>query len=146
MRGCSINWPRSRSSISACGLAKPRARPLPPASSQKRLESLAYAKGQYVAILDSDDIWIDGNKLTSQVEFLTNNPTCAVVGTNIDLIDKNGATMGTNTYLLDDRAIRSNILVRNQFAHSSVMMRKLVHVAFGVLKSGKPFDPALHGA
>src|SRR5574337_814614 len=26
------------------------------------------------------------------------------------------------------------------------MMRKLVHVAFGVLTSGKPFDPALHGA
>lgn len=26
------------------------------------------------------------------------------------------------------------------------MMRKLVHVAFGVLKSGKPFDPALHFA
>lgn len=26
------------------------------------------------------------------------------------------------------------------------MMRKLAHVAFGVLKSGKPFDPALHGA
>lgn len=25
------------------------------------------------------------------------------------------------------------------------MMRKLVHVAFGVLKSGRPFDPALHG-
>ena len=25
------------------------------------------------------------------------------------------------------------------------MMRKLIHVAFGVLKSGKPFDPALHG-
>lgn len=25
------------------------------------------------------------------------------------------------------------------------MMRKLVHVAFGVLKSGKPFDPTLHG-
>lgn len=26
------------------------------------------------------------------------------------------------------------------------MMRKLVHVAYGVLKSGKPFNPALHGA
>ena len=26
------------------------------------------------------------------------------------------------------------------------MMRKLIHVAFGVLKSGKQFDPALHGA
>jgi transposase len=26
------------------------------------------------------------------------------------------------------------------------MMRKLVHIAFGVLKSGRPFDPTLHGA
>jgi hypothetical protein len=26
------------------------------------------------------------------------------------------------------------------------MMRKLVHVAFGVLRSGKIFDPALHAA
>lgn len=26
------------------------------------------------------------------------------------------------------------------------MMRKLIHVAFGVLKSGKNFDPAMHGA
>ena len=26
------------------------------------------------------------------------------------------------------------------------MMRKLLHVAYGVLKSGKPFDPSLHGA
>jgi transposase len=25
------------------------------------------------------------------------------------------------------------------------MMRKLIHVVFGVLKSGKPFDPTLHG-
>ena len=26
------------------------------------------------------------------------------------------------------------------------MMRKLLHVAYGVLKSAKPFNPALHGA
>lgn len=26
------------------------------------------------------------------------------------------------------------------------MMRKLAQVAFGVIKSGKPFNPALHGA
>lgn len=26
------------------------------------------------------------------------------------------------------------------------VMRKLIHVAYGVLKSGKPFNPALHGA
>ncbi|MFZ5661755.1 MAG: IS110 family transposase, partial [Pseudomonadota bacterium] len=26
------------------------------------------------------------------------------------------------------------------------MMRKLVHVAFGVLRSGQPFEPERHGA
>jgi transposase len=26
------------------------------------------------------------------------------------------------------------------------MMRKLIHVAFGVLKSGQPFEPAIHSA
>ncbi len=26
------------------------------------------------------------------------------------------------------------------------MMRKLVHVAYGVLRSGRPFDPVLHQA
>jgi hypothetical protein len=28
----------------------------------------------------------------------------------------------------------------------STMMRKLLQVAYGVLKSGKEFDPAMHGA
>jgi transposase len=27
-----------------------------------------------------------------------------------------------------------------------IMMRKLIHVAFGVLRSGKPFDVAAYGA
>jgi transposase len=26
------------------------------------------------------------------------------------------------------------------------MMRKLAQIAFGVIKSGRPFDPALHNA
>ena len=25
------------------------------------------------------------------------------------------------------------------------MMRKLIHATFGILKSGKPFNPELHG-
>jgi transposase len=29
---------------------------------------------------------------------------------------------------------------------SGAMMRKLIYVTFGVPKSGKPFDPAMHGA
>ncbi len=91
---------------------------------QKRLKSLGYCHGVYVAILDSDDVWIDNNKLAAQVSHLTNHPTCAVVGTQINLINELGVVIGANTYLLDDVAIRHTILVRNQFAHSSVLLRK----------------------
>lgn len=91
---------------------------------RKRTESLAFPTGEYVAILDSDDIWSDCNKLSAQVAYLQKDPICAVVGTQITLIDTEGIQFGTNAYLLDDTSIRKNILIRNQFAHSSVLMRK----------------------
>ena len=90
----------------------------------KRTESLSFPTGTYVAILDSDDIWSDNTKLASQVTFLEEHPLVAVVGTQITLIDAEGVKFGTGSYLLDDKSIRNKILVRNQFAHSSVMMRK----------------------
>jgi transposase len=45
------------------------------------------------------------------------------------------------------RAFRDRLLAAGKppMVIIGAMMRKLVHVAFGVLKSGKPFDPALHG-
>jgi glycosyltransferase involved in cell wall biosynthesis len=91
---------------------------------QKRMESLKFTTGTYVAILDSDDIWSDTNKLTAQVAHLEANPLCAVVGTQITLIDAEGVQVGTNHYHQPDDEIRNIILVRNQFAHSSVLMRK----------------------
>jgi hypothetical protein len=69
-------------------------------------------------------MWIDNNKLAAQVAHLEANPLCAVVGTQITLINAEGVQFGTGSYLLDDKSIRNKILVRNQFAHSSVMMRK----------------------
>jgi len=91
---------------------------------RKRNESLSFPTGTYVAILDSDDLWTNNTKLAAQVAHLEANPLIAVVGTQITLIDAEGVQFGTGSYLLDDTSIRSNILVRNQFAHSSVMMRK----------------------
>jgi glycosyltransferase involved in cell wall biosynthesis len=90
----------------------------------RRAESLTYATGTYVAILDSDDIWTSNDKLATQVTFLEANPDCAVVGTQITLIDSTGVTFGSNSYALTDTAIRNVILTRNQFAHSSVLIRQ----------------------
>lgn len=90
----------------------------------RRHESLSYAQGEFVAILDSDDIWIDPQKLDKQVAYLTDHPDCVVVGTFITLIDNHGATIGATTYFTTDKNIRDHLLIRNQFANSSVLMRK----------------------
>ena len=92
---------------------------------RKRMESLAFASaGTYIAILDSDDIWTNPNKLTKQVAHLEADSLCAVVGTAITLIDADGNKFDTGSYHTDDVSIRKNILIRNQFAHSSVLMRQ----------------------
>ena len=89
----------------------------------RRAESLTYATGTYTAVLDSDDVWTDSDKLAQQVACMEAHPDCAVVGTFITLCSPAGETIGRNSYCTDDQRIRSAILSRNQFTHSSVLMR-----------------------
>ncbi len=89
----------------------------------RRKESLSYAQGEYIAVLDSDDLWIDTDKLTKQVEAMVDEPTLAVVGTQVRLIDEKGQTLRDYFYHTRDQKIRQNILLRNQFTHSAVLMR-----------------------
>lgn len=55
--------------------------------------------------------------------------------------------MVTITKTLWGRAFRDRLQAagKSPMVIIGAMMRKLVHVAFGVLKSKKPFDPVLHG-
>ena len=89
----------------------------------RRSESATLAKGDFIAILDSDDIWIDVRKLDKQISYLNSHPKCALVGSYIKLINKNSKVIGRRTFFLTNQKIRFNILLRNQFAHSSVLMR-----------------------
>ncbi len=92
----------------------------------RRIESLKYIKGCYTAILDSDDIWISPNKIAEQVEYMEKNPNCCLIGTFIKIIDETTTDIGGNYFEKEDADIRKQMLIRNQFAHSSVLIRTSV--------------------
>jgi glycosyltransferase involved in cell wall biosynthesis len=76
-------------------------------------------EADYVAVLEGDDYWIDGDKLAKQVAFLEANPDCVMCGCNFHMIDEEtGAsrlrvpvTTGFEKY--DARAMIKNNIVSN---------------------------------
>lgn len=92
----------------------------------RRKESLQYATGIYTAVLDSDDVWCSEDKLKLQVTYMEDNPDTCLVGTFLTHVDAHGTKIGSNEYCIDDTDIRNVILRRNQFAHSSVLIRTAV--------------------
>jgi glycosyltransferase involved in cell wall biosynthesis len=96
-----------------------------------RNAGLLLARGTYVAILDSDDVWTDPAKLERQIAHMTEHPDCVAVGTQVSVIDENGAETGSISYETSDEGIRSRMLLRNQFAQSSILYCRNVAVIVG---------------
>lgn len=103
----------------------------------RRKESLGYIKGEYVAVLDSDDLWTNKDKLRQQVEHLEEQEECVLIGTFTTLINEHGKKIGSDKFATGDQAIRERILTRNQFTHSSVLMRT------NALKQATGYQPTL---
>ena len=92
---------------------------------------LKKSKGKYIAILDSDDIWCDKNKLKEQVDFLDNNINYVVVGTDAIIINNKGEEIHRINFAKKDNDIRNILLGKCQFAHSSVLFRKDIALSLG---------------
>lgn len=91
---------------------------------ENRNLALEKSFGDYVAVLDSDDVWVDSEKLEKQISFLETNPDHVMVGTQAKAIDESGLVLKTIKHNQRDESIRKNILIKNQFTHSSIVVRK----------------------
>jgi|AntRauTorckE6833_2_1112554.scaffolds.fasta_scaffold04047_4 glycosyltransferase involved in cell wall biosynthesis len=81
------------------------------------------SQGKYIAILDSDDIWCDKDKLKEQVEFLDNNPDYVIIGTGSIFINHEGEKLYKFLNPENDKEIRNVILGRCVFTHCNVLFK-----------------------
>jgi glycosyltransferase involved in cell wall biosynthesis len=88
------------------------------------------AKGRFIAVMDSDDIWSDTDKLKKQVRFLEENPSYGFVGCWSYIVE-NDKRITPLKYPGTDKAIREYMLIENCFMHDTIVMRKKLLEAVG---------------
>jgi glycosyltransferase involved in cell wall biosynthesis len=96
-----------------------------------RNRGLELAKADLIAPLDSDDVWLDVNKLQKQVDFLKANSDYCLLGGGIMHIDTDSKHVKKVLYPVYDSTIRKIILQFNPFPQSTLLYRKKVALACG---------------
>lgn len=105
-----------------------------------RNDALAEARGEFVAILDADDVCAP-ERLERQVAFLEANPKVGLVGCGIyDNTDVNGTVLHRSQLPLDNQTIQRTLMNEWCFLHSSIMFRKSLQEVVGGYREA--FEPA----
>ncbi len=84
---------------------------------------LATARGRYIARIDDDDYWIDGEKLRKQFDYMEHHPDCVVTGSGMVVVDISGREQYRFLKKEADAQIRRAALSANPFSHTTVMFR-----------------------
>lgn len=89
---------------------------------------ISLAKGKYIARMDADDISCP-DRLEKQVAFMEAHPNCALVATQVELIDESGKLTGYWKADLEtdtSEKIRKRLPFENCIAHPTVLFRNTI--------------------
>jgi glycosyltransferase involved in cell wall biosynthesis len=95
-----------------------------------RKMALEMSQGEYIAVLDSDDIAFS-NRLQVQVDYLNRHTDVNLVGCAFEIINENGALLSTYHPPTAPLAVRWELLFRDVIGHSTVMFRRDVALELG---------------
>lgn len=87
-------------------------------------------RGEYIALIEGDDYWIDENKLQRQVDWLDAHPDYMLTFTRAEILYENGATPGAEKdlpYLKEREYKVEEICADFKVLSSSVVMRNVLH-------------------
>jgi len=90
-----------------------------------RNEGISLASGDFIALLDADDICMP-NRISAQVRFLLSNPSIALVGSSVISINKDGVALGMSRKKKNDYFIKSAMLTGSQMANPTVMFNRKI--------------------
>lgn len=82
-----------------------------------------FAKGEFIARMDADDISYP-ERIEKQVLHMLAHPEVFVLGTQADIIDANGATIGEKRFPIDHDVIYEQYGILHPIVHPSVMIRR----------------------
>ena len=84
---------------------------------------LALARAPLIARMDADDVCV-ADRLTRQIEFLTQHPEIDVVGSRILIVNEDGRAYGRRLLPLRHEEIAAALRRYNCISHPAVMMRR----------------------
>ncbi|NES22061.1 MAG: glycosyltransferase [Symploca sp. SIO3E6] len=126
----------------ATGLVDPRVKFISQANqgvSVARNTGIAQAQGEYIALLDSDDLW-EPTKLDKQVRCLDDNPQVGLVHSWIAFIDEHSQPTGRLLISSAEGDVWQQLVERNLIPCCSVMARRCC------FETTRGFDPNLRSA